>query len=67
MVPGSTISDATVQGPWDSALFDQGGTAKLFVANALSGAIVRYDLNVTDSEVNAQLPLDFRPSLRLPA
>jgi len=51
MVPSSTISDATVQGPWDSALFDQGGTAKLFVANALSGAIVRYDLNVTDSGV----------------
>ena len=51
MVPSSTISDATVQGPWDSALFDQGGTAKLFVANAWSGAIVRYDLNVTNSGV----------------
>src|SRR6516164_7231724 len=48
--PSSTITDM-VQGPWDSALFDQGGTAKLFVANALSGAIVRYDLNVTDSDV----------------
>src|SRR5262252_8933967 len=50
MLPKSTITDM-VQGPWDSALFDQGGTAKLFVANALSGAIVRYDLNVTDSGV----------------
>jgi hypothetical protein len=42
----STITDTTIQGPWDSALFDEGGTAKLFVANALSGAVVRYDLNV---------------------
>src|SRR5215469_7298304 len=50
MLPKSTITDM-VQGPWDSALFDQGGTAKLFVANALSGAIVRYDLNVTNSGV----------------
>jgi hypothetical protein len=48
----STITDATIQGPWDSALFDQGGTAKFFVANALSGAIVRYDLNVSNSGVS---------------
>ena len=47
----STITDTTVQGPWDSALFDEGGTAKLFVANALSGAVVRYDLNVSNSGV----------------
>jgi hypothetical protein len=48
----STITDATIQGPWDSALLDQGGTAKFFVANALSGAIVRYDLNVSNSGVS---------------
>jgi hypothetical protein len=47
----STIADTTVQGPWDSALFDEGGRAKLFVANALSGAVVRYDLNVSNSGV----------------
>lgn len=46
----STITNK-VQGPWDSALFDEGGTAKLFVANALSGAVVRYDLNVSNSGV----------------
>src|SRR6202166_1288819 len=46
----STITDR-VQGPWDSALFDKGGTAKFFVANALSGAVVRYDLNVSNSGV----------------
>jgi hypothetical protein len=47
----STITDTTIQGPWDSALFDEGGTAKLFVTNALSGAVVRYDLNVSNSGV----------------
>ena len=48
----SAIADATVNGPWDSALFDQGNTAKYFVANALSGAIVRYDLNVSNSGIS---------------
>jgi len=48
----STIADGTVKGPWDSALFDEGNTAKYFVANALSGAIVRYDLNVSGSGVS---------------
>ncbi len=33
----STYTDSSVQGPWDSALFDQGGKAKYFVANALTG------------------------------
>jgi hypothetical protein len=48
----STFTDTTVQGPWDSALFDEGGKAKLFVSNALSGAVVRYDLNVSNSGVS---------------
>jgi hypothetical protein len=47
----STISDSTIQGPWDSALFDEGSTAKFFVANALSGAVVRLDLDVSSSGV----------------
>src|ERR1700722_1788661 len=34
----STITER-VQGPWDSALFDEGDTAKFFVANALSGRL----------------------------
>jgi hypothetical protein len=50
----STITDATIQGPWDSALFDEGGKAKFFVANALSGAVVRYDLDVTNSGVTVK-------------
>lgn len=42
----STISGAAIQGPWDSALFDQGGKAKFFVANGLSGTVIRLDLAV---------------------
>jgi hypothetical protein len=33
----SEYTDGSVQGPWDSALYDQGGRAKYFVANALTG------------------------------
>ena len=46
----STITES-VQGPWDSALFDRGSTAKYFVANALTGAINRYDLGVSAAGV----------------
>jgi len=42
----STISGAAIQGPWDSTLFDQGTKAKFFVANGLSGTVVRLDLAV---------------------
>jgi len=42
----TSIVDALVDGPWDSALFDQFGNAKLFVANGLSGAVIRIDLEV---------------------
>jgi hypothetical protein len=43
---GQPYTDASVQGPWDSALFDQGNKALYFVANALSGNVVRYNLTV---------------------
>jgi hypothetical protein len=42
----NAITDALINGPWDSALFDQGGSAKLFVSNALTGTVVRLDLTV---------------------
>lgn len=42
----STISGSAIQGPWDSALFDEGSKAKFFVANGLSGTVVRLDLAV---------------------
>jgi hypothetical protein len=47
----STITDSSIQGPWDSALFDEGSKAKYFVANGLSGAVVRFDLDVSASGV----------------
>ena len=49
-----SIVDPSINGPWDSALFDQGRTAKLFVANGLSGTIVRLDLAVNPSGVSLQ-------------
>lgn len=52
----STYTDKSVQGPWDSALFDQGSKAKYFVANALTGQIVRYDLDVSASGVTFNNP-----------
>jgi hypothetical protein len=47
----STITDSAIQGPWDSTLFDEGGRAKFFVANGLSGTVVRFELDVTSSGV----------------
>jgi len=52
----STYTDSSVQGPWDSTLFDEGGRALYFVANALNGTIVRYDLDVDSSGVTFEHP-----------
>lgn len=41
-----SITDPLINGPWDSALFDEGPSAKLFVANGLSGTVVRLDLKI---------------------
>jgi hypothetical protein len=47
---GQLVSSITnpsfINGPWDSALFDRGNTARLFVANGLSGTISRLNLAV---------------------
>src|SRR5499425_561175 len=48
----SSIVDPSINGPWDSTPFDQGSTAKLFVANGLSGTVVRLDLAVGSSGVS---------------
>ena len=48
----STISNSAIKGPWDSALFDEGGLAKLFVSNGLSGTVIRLDLDVDPSGVH---------------
>jgi hypothetical protein len=48
----SAIADPEfINGPWDSALFDEGNKAKFFVANGLTGTIVRVDLVVSSSGV----------------
>jgi len=47
----SSITNSAIKGPWDSALIDEGSTAKFFVANGLSGTVVRLDLNVSASGV----------------
>lgn len=52
----STYTDISVQGPWDSALFDEGGEALYFVANGLNGTIVRYNLDVDHSGVTFKHP-----------
>ena len=52
----SAYTDISVQGPWDSALFDRGSKAKYFVANAKSGQIVRYELDVSSSGVTFNNP-----------
>jgi hypothetical protein len=52
----SAYTDISVQGPWDSSLFDRGSKAKYFVANAKSGQIVRYELDVSSSGVTFNNP-----------
>jgi hypothetical protein len=47
----ASITDPTINGPWDSALFDGGSWAKVFVANGLNGTIVRLDLAVSSTGV----------------
>jgi hypothetical protein len=47
-----TLTDTNIDGPWDSYLYDQGTTAKLFVANGLNGTVIRLDLSVGTAGVS---------------
>src|SRR5271156_1736585 len=49
-----TIADSSINGPWDSALFDDGNSANFFVANGLNGTVVRLDLKVSSSGVSVE-------------
>jgi DNA-binding beta-propeller fold protein YncE len=49
-----SIADSSINGPWDSALLDNGNSALFFVANALSGTVVRFDLSVSSSGVTVK-------------
>ncbi len=46
-----SITDSSIDGPWDSALSDEGDSAKFFVANGLTGTVVRLDLKVNSNGV----------------
>jgi hypothetical protein len=46
----NTLTNPLIDGPWDMAVNDKGnGTVQAFIANGLSGTIVRLDLNVTST------------------
>lgn len=47
----ATISNKYIDGPWDSAIIDNGNSAKLFVANGLSGTVTRLDLSWASAKV----------------
>lgn len=44
-----TFTNAAIQGPWDMALVDGGGSAIAFVSNALTGTVVRLNFKVSSS------------------
>jgi hypothetical protein len=50
----ASIADSSINGPWDSALFDEGDSAKFFVANGLTGTVVRFDLGVSSKGVSVK-------------
>jgi hypothetical protein len=50
----SIVDPSFINGPWDSALFDQGNSAKLFVANGLTGTVVRLNLAVSSTGVSVK-------------
>ena len=47
-----SITDAAINGPWDSTVFDEGNSAKFLVANALTGTVVRLDLSINSNGVS---------------
>lgn len=49
----NTITDATINYPWDMALVDNGATAIAFISNALTGDVTR--LNLSESGAGVKL------------
>lgn len=47
-----SIVGSSINGPWDSTLFDEGNYAKFFVASGLTGTVVRFDLAVSANGVS---------------
>jgi hypothetical protein len=53
---GAPITDPSINGPWDSAQIDDGDSVKLFVANGMTGTVVRLDLTVGPGGVTLKKP-----------
>jgi len=51
---GSIVDPSFINGPWDSAVFDRGDSAKLFVSNGLTGTVVRLNLKVSSRGVSLE-------------
>ena len=47
----NTITDATINGPWDMTVIDNGNQVIAFVSNVFAGTVVRLDLQVTPTGV----------------
>ncbi len=47
----ANIANQYIDGPWDSAVIDNGNTATLFVANGLSGTVTRLVLSATAGHI----------------
>jgi hypothetical protein len=45
------VANKYIDGPWDSAIIDNGNSATLFVANGLSGTVTRLDLTWTNAKI----------------
>ena len=45
------IANKYIDGPWDSAIIDNGNSAILFVANGLNGTVTRLDLSWTSAKI----------------
>jgi len=47
----STITDPTIDGPWDMTVIDKGKKATAFVSNVFAGTVVRVELTVSSTGV----------------
>jgi hypothetical protein len=47
----STITDSTINGPWDMTILDEGDQAVAFVSNVFSGTVVRLGLQISSTGV----------------
>jgi hypothetical protein len=46
-----TLSDPTLDSPWDLAINDQGSQAQIFVSNVLSGTVTRVNVSISNNKI----------------